>query len=119
VYLALGGAATAQVDTGSIDGRVFDQQGAAAPGVTVTAKNVGTGLARTSTTGAEGTYHLAPLPAGVYDVSAELSGFSTQTHKGVVVNIGRSTAVDITIKLGGVSETVNVTGETPLIQTTT
>ena len=119
MLLAISGLVAAQVDTGSIDGRVLDQQGAATPGVTVTAKNVGNGLTRTSVTSHEGTYHIGSLPAGTYDVSAELSGFAKQIHKGVTVQVGQATDVDVTMKLGGVTETVTVSGEAPLVQTTT
>src|SRR5438067_8476393 len=111
-------AAFAQTDTGSIDGRVFDEQKAAVPGVTITAKNTATGLTRTTVSSAAGTFHLEAVPAGAYDVGAELQGFSKQLHTNVVVLVGQQTPVDFTMKIGGIAETVMVTGETPLVQTT-
>jgi carboxypeptidase family protein len=111
-------AAFAQTDTGSIDGRVFDEQKAAVPGVTITAKNTATGLTRNTVSSATGTFHFEAVPAGTYDVSAELQGFSKQVHTSVIVLVGQQTPVDFTMKLGGITETVMVTGETPLVQTT-
>jgi len=108
----------AQSDTGSIDGRTFDQQKAGIPGVTVTAKNAATGLTRTTVSGTTGTYHFGSLPAGTYDITAELQGFSTQIRKGIVVQVSSPSTADITLTVGNLSETVVVTGETPLVQTT-
>ena len=67
--------AFAQQTTGTVTGRVLDQQGAAVPGATVTAKNPLTGFTRTETSDAEGVYRLAALPVGIYEVNAELQGF--------------------------------------------
>lgn len=108
----------AQTDTGSMDGRVFDQQKAGMPGVAVTAKNVATGLTRTATTGTIGTFHFGSLPAGTYDVTAELQGFTTQVRKGVTVQVSSPTTVDFSMSVGSLTETVVVTGEAPLVQTT-
>ena len=108
----------AQTDTGAIDGRVFDEQKAGIPGVTVTAKNAGTGLTRTVTTGTTGSYRLGSLPAGVYDVTAEIQGFSTQVRRGVTVQVSSAATLDFTMTVGNLTETVVVTGEAPLVQTT-
>ena len=108
----------AQSDTGSIDGRIYDQQKAGMPGVTVTAKNTATGLTRVTTSGSTGTYHFGSLPAGTYDITVEMQGFNTQVRKGVVVQVSSPSTVDLAMTLGNLSETVVVTGETPLVQTT-
>jgi len=110
--------AFAQQTTGTITGRVLDQQGAAIPGVTVTAKMASTGFTRTETTDAEGLYRLAALPVGIYEVNAELQGFSTVSKKDVEVNVSQVQAIDFSMKVAALAETVNVTGATPLIQTT-
>src|SRR6478672_2680006 len=107
----------AQQTTGNITGRLVDDQGAAVPGVTVTAKNAQTGFARTDTSDAEGVYRLNALQVGTYDVVAELQGFSKVENKGIVVNIGQTLDINITLKVASVSETVTVTGDTPLIET--
>jgi hypothetical protein len=108
----------AQTDTGSIDGRVLDEQKAAMPGVTITAKNVATGLTRTVQSSTSGTYHFESLPAGTYDITAEISGFSTTLRKDVVVQVGTAATLDFSMKVGALTETVTVTGESPLVQTT-
>jgi Carboxypeptidase regulatory-like domain/TonB dependent receptor len=111
--------AFAQQTTGSITGRVVDQQGAAIPGVTITAKMPTTGFTRTEVSDAEGLYRLNSLPVGIYEVNAELSGFSTVSKKDVEVNVATVQAIDFALKVAALAETVNVTGATPLIQTAT
>jgi hypothetical protein len=120
VGLAVGPATlwAAESDTGSIDGNVFDETKAAVPGATVTAKNVATGLTRTAVASASGSYHIGGLPAGTYDVTAELTGFGAVVNKDVPVQVASQSTVDFTLKVGTQTETVTVTGEIPLIQTT-
>jgi hypothetical protein len=108
----------AQTDTGSVDGRILDEQKATMPGVTITAKNVATGLTRTAQSSAGGTYHFESLPAGKYDLTAEIQGFSKAVQTGVTVQVGSSTTADFTLKVGALSETVTVSAEPPLVQTT-
>jgi hypothetical protein len=109
----------AQTGTGIIDGSVLDESKAAVPGATVTAKNAATGLTRTTNSSANGTFRIGSLPAGRYDVTAELAGFSTQVHQAVDVQVDSQATVDFTMKVGGQQETITVTGEAPLIETTT
>jgi Carboxypeptidase regulatory-like domain/TonB dependent receptor-like, beta-barrel len=116
--LALPAPLRAQVDTGSIDGRVLDESKAAVPGALVTAKNTGSGFTRTATSSTTGTYHIGALPAGSYEVTANLTGFATQVQKDVPVQVASAATVDFTMKVAGQAETITVTGETPLIQTT-
>jgi len=118
IICALAGSALAQQTSGNITGRVVDQQGAALPGVTVTARQAGMGLARTSTTDGEGLYRLTGLPVGAYDLTIEMSGFATLERKGVVLNVSQTLNLDLQLKLASVAETVTVTGETPLLETT-
>src|SRR5262252_10286899 len=110
--------AFAQQTTGSVTGRVVDQQGAAVPGATVTAKNPSTGFTRTETSDAEGLYRLNALPVGIYEVTAELQGFQSVDKKDVIVNVAEIVAIDFAMMVAQLAETVNVTGATPLIQTT-
>jgi carboxypeptidase family protein/TonB-dependent receptor-like protein len=110
--------AFAQQTTGNITGRVLDQQGAAVPGATVTAKSPATGFARTDTSDAEGVYRLTALPVGVYDMTAELQGFTTVEKKAVDVNVSQTLTLDFGMKVASLAETVNVTGAVPLIETT-
>src|SRR5437899_3250377 len=110
--------AFAQQTTGSVTGRVVDQQGAAVPGASVTAKSPTTGFSRTETSDTEGLYRLNALPVGIYEVTAELQGFQTISKKDVEVNVGQIVAIDFPLKVAALAETVNVTGATPLIETT-
>jgi hypothetical protein len=108
----------AQGTNGTISGRVLDQQGSAVPGATVTAKSAATGFTRSEVSDTEGVYRLSALPIGVYDVTAELQGFTTVSKKAVEVNVGQNQNIDFPLKVAQLAETVNVTGATPLIQTT-
>lgn len=117
-FLGLLPAAWSQ-DTGSVDGRVFDESKAATPGATITAKNVATGLTRTANASASGTYHIGSLPAGTYDVTAELTGFASQVRKQIPVQVASVITVDFTMTVSTQTETVTVVGEAPLVSTTT
>ena len=108
--------AFAQQTTGTITGRVIDEQGAAIPGATVTAKSASTGFTRTEVSDAEGIYRLSALPVGIYDVTAELQGFATVSKKAIEVNVAQTQAVDFPMKVAQLAETVNVTGASPLIR---
>jgi outer membrane receptor protein involved in Fe transport len=117
VALCTVGNAAAQQTTGSIQGRITDAQGSAVPGVTVTSKNTETGFTRSEVSDAEGVYRLIGLPVGTYDMTAELQGFSRFERKTVIVNVGQTLPIDITMSVANIQETVTVTGESPLIET--
>jgi hypothetical protein len=109
--------AAAQQTTGTISGRIVDDQGAAIPGVTVTAKNAATGFVRTEVSDGEGIFRLNALPVGTYDLTTDLQGFSKIENKGIVVNVGQTLDLNLTLKLATVQETITVNAEVPLIQT--
>ncbi|HSK09156.1 MAG TPA: TonB-dependent receptor, partial [Vicinamibacterales bacterium] len=110
--------AIAQQTAGNIVGRVTDEQKGALPGVTVTARETATGFVRTDVTDGQGLYRLAAVPVGTYDVKYELASFAIHERKGVVVNVTQTATIDVTLQLASLSESVTVTGETPLIETT-
>ena len=110
--------ALAQVTTGAVLGTVQDSTGAVLPGVEVTATNLDTGITRTAIASDEGTYRLTNLSLGNYEVSASLPGFSTEVRSGIELTIGRRAVVDFTLSVGEISERVTVTGEAPLVETT-
>ena len=85
IVLGIAGPSLAQQTTGNITGRLVDDQGAAVPGVTVTAKNARPASPGRTVTDAEGVYRLTALPVGTYDLTAELPGFSKVENKGIVV----------------------------------
>jgi Carboxypeptidase regulatory-like domain/TonB dependent receptor len=108
--------AFAQQTTGTITGRILDEQGAALPGATVIGKNTETGFTRASTTDAEGVYRLTALPVGTYDLTVELTGFSKFEQKGVILNVAQTLDVNVALKVAAVQETVTVTGQSPIIE---
>ena len=107
------GPVAAQQTTGNIQGRIVDAQKAAVPGVTVTAKSKATGFTRSEVSDSEGLYRLNGLPVGAYDLRAELSGFAPFERKLITVRTGVSVRVDISMRLGGGEEKVEVHQETP------
>ena len=107
--------ALAQQTTGTISGRVLDEQGNAIPGVSITARNEATGFTRTESTNVEGIYRLAALPVGIYEVKAALPGFSTVAKKDIEVAVALVQAIDFALKVVALAETVDVTGATPLV----
>jgi len=111
--LALGGTAAAQVGSGQITGIVTDQAGQAVPGATVTARNGATGAVRTTVSSSAGLYAIPGLRPGEYRVGVELSGFRSARQDGIRVETGLTRQLDVALHLGGVTETVTVTGDAP------
>ena len=108
----------AQTATGDITGRVVDAQGNAVAGASVTAKNAATGATRTTNSNDAGEYTITQLPPGAYEVAAEANGFSRALQKNLEVNVGAKPTLNFELKPGGVTETVEVQGGAPLIETT-
>ena len=110
----------AQTFRGTILGTVTDPSGAVVAGAKVTAKNVGTGLERSTETSADGSYALPELPIGTYTVTVTLSGFQTFVATGVAVDVAGERRVDAAMRTGQVSTKVEVSAdELPLVETTT
>lgn len=103
---------------GEISGAVTDETGAAIAGAKVTARNTGTGETREFETGASGTYVIPQLIPGAYQVTAERTGFRRFVRSGVVLQVGQRAQVDAVLPVGSVSESVEVTAEVPLLETT-
>ena len=108
----------AQATTGEITGRITDAAGDMIPGVTVTIRSADTGLVRTAVTNESGEYLFVLLPPGSYTVEAELAGFKKVERPGVTVNIGTRQTLPLQLAVGALTETVLVSGGTPLIETT-
>src|SRR5215471_677630 len=118
--LALSAAsASAQDFRGGIRGTVTDASGAVLPGVTVMVANTGTKISQTVVTDGKGLYEVLYLNSGTYTVTAELSGFKTVVRTGNDVRVGDVLRVDVSLATGGVTETVTVTADQPLLNTTT
>jgi hypothetical protein len=109
--------AGAQQQLGAIQGTIADQSGGVIPGVTVTVTNLGTGIARTTVTNEVGIYRVPSLDPGRYEVVAELMGFRKAIRTGVILSVGTTLGVNFTLEPGEVTETIEVTGVAPDIQT--
>lgn len=113
------GAAHAQRITGAIRGDIKDESGAPLPGVNVTIAGPALiGGPQLSVTGSDGTYRFPTLPPGVYEITVALEGFQSVHYSDIRVVLGTTIEQDVTLKLSKVSEQMEVTGETPLIDST-
>jgi outer membrane receptor protein involved in Fe transport len=103
--------------TGAINGTVMNPNKEVVAGATITVKNNGTNKEETATTDDNGGYKVVNLQPGTYTVSVNAAGFAPFTNEAVVVEVGRSTTLDVGVSLQGVSGTVQVTAEAPVINT--
>jgi hypothetical protein len=107
----------AQYTEGSIVGTIEDPTGANVSTVTVRATNMGTEEVATTSTDSSGFYRIVHLRPGNYRVRAERTGFKASETNDVVVNVNTTSRVDFKLQIGAVSETVQVSGTIPLVQT--
>lgn len=116
--LALTLPVAAQEQTGQIQGAVRDTSGAVLPGVAVEVTNVSTGaVTATVVTDANGIYRAPGLRPGKYEVLARLQGFTPSKTENIDLRLGQILTVDLALAVGGVTETVSVTAESPVIDT--
>src|SRR5262245_25089920 len=115
--LSLAGSAAFAQSTGTLSGLVTDESGAAVPGVIVEVSSQDTGQVRTATTGPDGFYAVPLLPPGVYDVKASLAGFASLLRRGVRVSGSETARINLSLKIGPVTENVTVVFDAPLIET--
>ena len=111
----LAASAAAQETTGTLSGRIFDAQGLAVPGVTVTV--TGPQGAKTAVTDSEGRFNIPFLTPGAYTVHAELQGFKPVDRPNVQVRLGQSVEIPLTMQVGALTETVQVTAAPPTVDT--
>ena len=104
--------------TADLRGRVLDQQGSATPGVTVLIRNQETGTFRETVTGAEGGYLIPSVTPGRYEVRVTLQGFKNFVQRDVLLEVGRTTQLEVRLEVGGIEEAVTVTADVPLVNTT-
>jgi Carboxypeptidase regulatory-like domain len=120
VLVAVTGAfqcAWSQEVTASITGTVTDPSGAAVTGAAVTATSQERGQTYTAVTNDTGIYRIAQLPVGTYSLKVEKSGFSSVSHPAFVLALNQVARVDVAMKVGQASETVEVTGSAPILET--
>ncbi|MCU1324646.1 MAG: Cna B-type protein, partial [Bryobacterales bacterium] len=109
--------ALAQSDRGTITGTVSDPAGAVVPGTHIIARNTENGTVSETVTTGTGNFTLSSLPAGPYEVSFEATGFNKYVQQGIVVQVALTVRLDVTLKVGSTSETINVTAEAPMLRT--
>ena len=107
----------AQVDTGTVVGTIKDASGAVVPNAIATATNVDTGIKTSVKSASDGNYVITPVKIGRYSVSAEAVGFRTEVRQNIVLDVQQTIRLDFSLRVGSVTETANVTGEAPLLDT--
>src|SRR5450759_465724 len=116
-FVACGSFVSAQTLTGTMTGKVTDEQGGVLPGVTVTL--TGRTGSQTQVTDAKGEYRFLGLNPGTFNVKAELQGFRSKQQEGVDVGLAKNAEVNLSLAVGGVTETVDVVANSVMIDTTT
>ncbi|MCA1623094.1 MAG: carboxypeptidase-like regulatory domain-containing protein [Acidobacteria bacterium] len=110
--------AAAQTSTASITGRVIDSAGNVVPNATVRVTDKGTGQVRTIVTDSEGSYTLTTLTPGRYSATVEAQSFSRALLEDLELNVGTTQTLNFELRPGSVAETVNVTADQQLVETT-
>jgi outer membrane receptor protein involved in Fe transport len=108
----------AQVSGATLSGTVTDQSGAAVPNAQLVIKNTGTGVSAPVDANSDGFYSAPNLQPGTYEVTTTASGFSTSVEKGVILTVGAQQVLNVSMQVGQVSQTVEVTGEAPGVELT-
>uniref|UniRef100_Q01XC9 Cna B domain protein n=1 Tax=Solibacter usitatus (strain Ellin6076) TaxID=234267 RepID=Q01XC9_SOLUE len=111
--------AWSQTVSGDLVGRVLDAAGSAVPNATITATNTGTNVNTKGTTNTSGEYRIGNLPPGNYDISAAANGFAKATLKNVAVQLNQIATANLTLQVGTVTTSVEVTEAPAVIDTTT
>jgi hypothetical protein len=117
MVLAIAGSAAAQEFRATIRGQVLDTSKGALPGATVTAQNIETNEVATAVSNAEGNYTIPFLRPGSYTLTVELSGFQKYTRSGMVLQVNETATINVEMAVGGLTEEVSVSAESPLLET--
>src|SRR5579864_2880685 len=114
----LAGSLAAQAISGDIVGTVLDKSAAAVPNATIVAQNVATGVKTETTSNGQGEFRFGNLPVGTYTIRVSAAGFSTMTFSDFRVDLNKVSTLAATLDIGSQSAVIEVTGATPLINTT-
>ncbi len=117
LLLATASIAAAQEFRATVRGQVLDSSKGALPGATVSITNTETGEVATATTNTEGNFTLPFLRPGQYTLTVELSGFQKHTRSGMTLAVNETATINVALAVGGVTEEVTVSGESPLLET--
>src|SRR5207247_11471515 len=119
LWLAIaGGPASAQIGTATISGNVADSSGAVVIGAAVTVVNNATGFRRKTVSSELGQYNLPGLTPGSYSLSVEFPGFRRSERKDITLQVDQNARIDVSLEVGQTTETVEITGQAPLIEST-
>jgi len=121
VLVTLTGAnpARGQVSGATLSGVVSDEKGGPVPGASISIKNTATGVLREVNTNDDGIYQAPNLLPGSYEVSVSAKGFQTLVQKNITLNVGANQSLNLSLKIGALSQRVEVTEAPPDVQTTT
>jgi hypothetical protein len=117
LLLAVTGALHAQEFRATVQGQVVDSSKASLPGATVTVRNQETNEVATATTNNEGNYTIPFLRPGIYTLTVEMSGFQKYTRSDMRLEVSQTAVINAQLGVGGVSENVTVSAESPLLET--
>src|SRR5689334_1018013 len=110
--------AWAQQGTTELRGKIVDAQGGVLPGVTVTVRNQATGMYRETTSGEDGSFIASGLVPGTYEVVASLQGFKKFSRRDLLLEVGKTSSIEVRMEVGALEEVVNVSAELPLVDVT-
>ena len=120
LFILAGGVLLAQLVTASLEGTVFDPAGAVVPGAKVRVVNNSTNLEMRAVADSDGRFSFPSLPpGGPYSVTVEAAGFSTEEMAGITLAVNQAVRIDVKLRVGSATETVKVTAEAPLVESTT
>ena len=105
--------------TATLSGIATDASGAVLPGTQITVTNTSTGVQRSLTADTAGRFLVSQLPPGPYEVTGTLSGFETLVRRGITLEVGQEANLTLAMKVGAVAEQITVTGEAPMVNTST
>jgi len=119
LFLLVVGEAVGQVDTGSIVGTVTDTQHQAIQSATISLLDTGKSITRTLSSGSDGTFTISPLAIGTYTLTIDAPGFGRYTRTNINVTVQETVRAEVILKPGAVTQAVEVTSGTPLLETET
>src|SRR5688572_902404 len=116
--VGVGPALAQQNQVSSVQGRVVDESGAGMPGVVIIVTHQGSGIFRQVVSTDDGSYFVTGITPGTYRITAELAGFRKYEQPDVLLTIGNTATIEIKLVVGAIEENVTVTGQSPLVDTT-